>query len=84
MIEVNRYRATGYDRATDCAEMINDPEGAWVHVEDVKDLQEQNRKLVEMLDRFINYKAEDNQNGTSLLDNDELWEAAENLLDVIR
>lgn len=77
---LDRYRCVGYDPHTECAEMVGDPEGAWVHVEDVKGLQEQNRKLTEMLEKFINYNAEDHQNGTSLLDNYELWEAAEDLV----
>lgn len=35
---ITRYRAVGYDAATDCAEMVEDSEGAWVHVCDLDEL----------------------------------------------
>ena len=33
---IPRYSATGYDSTTRCAEMTVDPEGAWMHEQDVR------------------------------------------------
>ncbi len=34
-VRFTRYRAIGFDTKTNCAEMVADPEGAWVHVMDI-------------------------------------------------
>ena len=40
---IARYRAVGFGSKTECAEMVDDPEGAWVHVEDLRYLMQEGK-----------------------------------------